>query len=105
MTIIRNAAGDIIRRSSNLRGMIDHARRVAPVRAEFVRSCAAKLHPDEPAPTVLVVYYANGDAAVSRYAQADIAGRFLNSRRSWPRLAVSGDPAFVAAYASGCKLL
>lgn len=102
MTIIRNANGAIIRRSANLRGLLEHARRAVPISASFA---------DSPQPCEgdsrfrLIVRFDNGDIATSAYASPIVCARFLNSRRSWPRLAVDGPADFLAEYASRRKLL
>lgn len=102
MTIIRNANGDIIHRSRNLAGLLRHARRAVPIEASFA---------DSPQPCDgdsrfrLIVRFDNGDVATSAYADPIVCARFLNSRRSWPRLAVYGPPAFLAEYAIGRRLL
>lgn len=101
MTIIRNKRGDIISRSRNLRGLLDHARKQLPIRATFS---------DSPEPCKgdnryrLIVYFANGDFATSAYASPIVCARFLNSRRSWPALEVFGPPEFISEYASGRRL-
>ena len=92
MTIVTDKRGQTVRTSRNLRGMIDHGRRAAPVAACYSW------------PDGLAVTYDNGDTARSPYASPEVAGRFLNSRRSWPRLAASGDAVFVATYLSGAVL-
>lgn len=102
MTVIRNSAGTIIHRSRNLAGLLRHARRAVPIAATFA---------DSPQPCEgdsryrLTILFHNGDVATSAYADPIVCARFLNSRRSWPRLRVEGPRAFRDEYASGRRLL
>lgn len=91
MTVIYNPAGEVIRQSGNLRGLLDHARREVPQAAVLSELPGDNGH-------VLQVYFANGDRAESDYASATVCAEFLAARRTWPALAVFGPPEFVRGY-------
>lgn len=86
---IRNERGEVIRRSNNLRGLLDHARREVPYLATL-SECADGY--------ALAVYFTNGDRADSPYASPTVCAEFLAARRTWPALAVFGPPEFTARY-------
>ena len=92
MTLIYDKTGAIVRRSRNLRGLLEHARRVVPVSARLER-----LHSSGPDTGFyrLCVRFHNGDIAVSPFSDWRVAADWCRSRRSWGRLAFEGLPDFV----------
>lgn len=80
-TLIYNEEGEQIRESRNLRGLLDHARRVAPVSIH----CGP---PDSQGYSVITVFFANCDYAVTNWADWRVAADWFRSRRSWPKLTV-----------------
>jgi hypothetical protein len=76
MTVkIRNADMNVIRTSRNLRGILDHARRV-PVRQVSVAD-----HIDGGA--LISVYYDNGDSCTTEFASRSVCEGWVKARRSW----------------------
>lgn len=104
MSEIMDSTGKVIRRSRNLRGLLDHARRVE------VASVAVLLMPDRPGYYDYRVGYVNGDKAGAVFADWRVAADFTAARRSWrshkpatggPRRALeveSDVPGFMARY-------
>ena len=86
-------AGNIIRTSRNLRGLLDHARRTAPV------SASLEPHPQCPGYFLLVVTFETGETCTSKWASWSVCADWLQARRSWPRLQVTGPAEWVARYA------
>jgi len=92
-TYIHVSGGGPDRRSKNLRGLLDHARRVDPIAASLVENA-----PGAKAPYELTVYFANHDAAFSDWQDWRVAARWLAARRSWPALMVRGFEPFCKEY-------
>lgn len=86
---IRNERGEVIRRSRDLRGLLDHARREVPYCATLAE-CAEGY--------ALTVYFTNGDRADSPFADPTVCAEFLAARRTWHALAVFGPDRFVNRY-------
>lgn len=105
MSVILNSAGQVIRRSRNLRGLLDHARR------SEVISVAVMLKPERPGYYDYRVTFANGDSATDVFADWRVAADFTAARRTWashtppaggPRRALQVDsdvPGFLNRYA------
>lgn len=68
-------SGKIIRRSRNLRGLLDHARRTAVLSA-YVRNC-------DHGEADLIVQYANGNFGTAHFASFAVCRDWVRSRRSW----------------------
>lgn len=88
MTIVYDHTGAIIARSKNLRGLLDHARRVPPVSARLVRF-------SYDGPYQLRVKFSNGSYAIAPFADWRVAADWIKARRSWGRIDVDGLPEFV----------
>ncbi len=75
MIVISDINGNVIRKSANLRGLLDHARRTPVETVELTRKPAG-------AAMVRVNFY-NGDWAVASFGSATVAHNWIMSRRSW----------------------
>ena len=75
MIYITNTAGRVVRRSGNLRGIVDHAGRFV------VRKCVASEGPQ--GEYMLKVFYDNGDVARAVFADWRVLVDWVRSRRSW----------------------
>lgn len=91
-TVITNAEGREIRRSRNLRGLLDHARREVPETARLEPSASDSWA------WILTVNFANGDSAVSIWQDWTVCADWLAGRRAWPALRADGWPPFAARY-------
>lgn len=80
-TKIYNAAGELIRQSANLRGLLEHARRELPITVE----CGAA---DVDGNYPIRVHFLNGDYAWTRFADWRVAGDWFAARRNWGRLSI-----------------
>jgi len=102
MTIVTSSTGAIVRRSRNLRGLLDHARTVAPeaiiltdTDGQFLTSAEAG---QEVRRYCVDVRFANGDYGRTFFADWRIAADWFRARRSWGTLPVHGDPRFIDRY-------
>ncbi len=94
MTIrIHAPAGNIIRTSRDLRGLLDHARRTEPLSARL------EPHPRCPGHSLLTVTFESGETCTSKWADWRVCADWLQARKSWPRLQVTGPAEWVARYA------
>ena len=75
MVEIRNKQGQVIRRSRNLRGILDHARRVG-----LDEACA---YPRERGRGLLCVAFADGSTCQTEFADYTVLCWWLQARRSW----------------------
>lgn len=81
-SVIRNARGDILHTSRNLRGLLEHGRRVgAPVSAYIVQDHAAT--GSKIGAYVLRLFYPDGSQGWSRFADWRVCGQWLRARRAW----------------------
>lgn len=105
MSIIRNQYGETIRRSRNLRGILDHARRV-PVSGAVLQSVNRAMIPElremcnksYGAKYLLTVKYDNGDRGYSPFQDWRVCADWLAARRSWGPFAVTGPVEFRTRY-------
>ena len=86
MIEIRNASGEVIRRSRNLRGIQVHARRTWI--AEAVAS------PGEDGRGILQVTFGDGATCRTEFASYTVLCIWLRSRRSWAGVRRSGPDLF-----------
>lgn len=107
MSIIMDRGGQVIRRSRNLRGLLDHAMRTPVVSVE-VKETDGRLaeitmeaartgmdHRDLRRYEYLVQYH-NGDVGRDFFADWRIAADFTLNRRSWKGIEISSDiPGFM----------
>jgi len=77
---IKNDAGVTIRRSKNLRGIMDHARR-------FARPCQLRQDGHD-----LYVTFANGDTCKATFADSGVLSSWISAR---VRIGSRGNPSFV----------
>lgn len=79
--------------SRNLRGLLDHARRVAPVSVTLHE----RRHPDGLATYIMHTVHSDGSRAVSNWASWQVAADWLAMRRAtnWADLKCGGLPEFV----------
>jgi hypothetical protein len=97
MSLIYSPSGDIIHESANLRGLLDHARRVgAPVAFHLVRDVPSGDQAGQPYHVAAV--YPDGSRGVARFASWRVAAEFLAARRSWRGVKARGDSAFVERF-------
>lgn len=131
MTIIRDTYGKVIRRSRNLRGLVDHASRLMVTAVEFLDTDGrllellgsyaehekAGVSPYGCRRYEMRVTYANGDIGQAFWADWRVAADWLANRRTWrthilPRvigerlrrapLAIDSDvPGFIDRYKAG----
>lgn len=91
-TVILDANEREIRRSRNLRGLLDHARRKAPKIARLEPSAT------DSGAWILTVTFDGGDTALSRWQDWTVCADWIAARRSWREITAIGWPPFVARY-------
>lgn len=100
MIHIKNKGGDVIRRSRNLRGVLDYARDVSPVQTV---SITARHVPGESVYHVRFTFD-DGSTCTAPFADWRVAADFLLARRSW-RYGDWRSPEACRAYHSGPLVL
>jgi hypothetical protein len=75
MIEIHNQHGKVIHRSRNLRGILDHARRVG--------LWAANAYPQEDGKGMLCVTFADASRCEAQFASYQVLCQWLCARRSW----------------------
>lgn len=90
-TIIRNKAGDVIRRSRNLRGVLDYARDVSPVEK-------VELPERSKGPYPIAFTFYDGSRADTTFEDWRVAARWVAARRSWGRPVLFGMRRFIDMY-------
>jgi hypothetical protein len=97
MSLIYSPSGEVIHESRNLRGLLDHARRVGPpVSFHLVRDVSPRVGAWQP--YHVAAFYPDGSRGVSRFADKYAAAFFLAARRSWRGVKACGDSDFVARF-------
>ena len=93
--VVMSATGALLHRSKNLRGLLDFARKSAPVGVDLV--------PAEGLPGYysLAVVFECGATAYSTWADWRVCADWITARRSWPHVRVSGAKYFVARLTCG----
>lgn len=98
MSVIYSPSGEVIHESRNLRGLLDHARRVGPpVSFHLVRDVSPRTRAG--LPYHVAAFYPDGSRGVARFADWRVAAVFLAARRSWRGVKACGDSEFVARFA------
>ena len=69
--------GHIVRRSQNLRGVLDYARDTSRVESVTI------IHEETPAGFPVLFTFRNGATCSTHFGDATAAAEFLRSRRSW----------------------
>jgi hypothetical protein len=85
MTIIYNSAGQSIRKSRNLRGLMDHMRRQVPIAATLTDTDGRFLTEEQAGQPVrryeLAVAFDNGDTALCYWADWRVCKDWIKARR------------------------
>lgn len=90
MIQIHNKAGDVIRKSKNLRGVLEYAR-ISPVQS-------VGIGPAGPGEYLVTFHFADGSRCATVFQSWGVAVRFILGRRSWrwgdwrDRLATNSGP-------------
>ena len=69
--------GHIVRRSQNLRGVLDYARDTSRVESVTI------IHEETPAGYPVLFTFRDGATCSTNFADLSVAAEFLRSRRSW----------------------